>query len=207
MKGFKQCEKGHYYKEDLDACPYCPKAGVSGATSAGLGDKTQIMGSQSNQSDPDKTILLGAGGANAPTQINNPDQPNKRDLNKTIIQGVSDHEQPDTPATPRATRKIMGWIISYTLDPMGMDYRIYEGNNTIGRDINNTIVILKDTAVSGKHVTILSKKGMFYIKDEMASNGTFLNGTEITIGTPYEMHDGDEIRLGETTTFRFKSAL
>lgn len=208
MKGFKQCEKGHYYKEELDACPYCPKQGVSG-TSSGLGDKTQLMGSQSNQGDADKTIILGAGSSSAPTQLNQPEQPfaHKRDLSKTYIQGASDHNEPDAPAAPRPTRKIMGWIISYTLDPMGMDYRIYEGNNTIGRDISNTIVILKDTAVSGKHVTILSKNSKFYIKDEMASNGTFLNGSELDIGTPYEIHDGDELRLGKTTTFRFKSAI
>ena len=25
MKGFKQCEKGHFYKEDKKVCPYCPE--------------------------------------------------------------------------------------------------------------------------------------------------------------------------------------
>ena len=29
MKGFKQCEKNHFYKESLDECPYCPKGTVS----------------------------------------------------------------------------------------------------------------------------------------------------------------------------------
>ena len=28
MKGFKQCEKNHFYKESLDECPYCPKGMV-----------------------------------------------------------------------------------------------------------------------------------------------------------------------------------
>lgn len=206
MKGFKQCDKKHYYKEELNECPYCPKAGVSGTTAAGLGDKTQIMGGQNNQTEADKTIIMGAGGSNAPTHINNPEQHSKRDLNKTYIQ-VNDNEQKDVPTAPRPTRKIMGWIISYTLDPMGMDFRIFEGKNTIGRDTGNTIVILKDAAVSGTHVTILSKNEQFHIKDEMASNGTFINGEEIAIGTPIELHDGDEIRLGKTTTFRFKSAI
>ncbi len=105
------------------------------------------------------------------------------------------------------TRRIVGWIISYTLDPMGIDYRIYEGNNSIGRDVTNSIIILKDNAISGQHITILNKKGQFFLKDEMASNGTFINGTEIEIGKPYELKDGDEIRLGATTTFTFKSAI
>jgi hypothetical protein len=24
MNGFKKCDNGHFYKEDLSACPYCP---------------------------------------------------------------------------------------------------------------------------------------------------------------------------------------
>ena len=203
IKGFKQCEKGHHYKEDLQACPYCPKPGVSGASSGGMGDKTQLISSQTVANvDADETIIMGGS-----VKSNNPDQGGKKNLGRTYIQGVTDNDDPASPAAPRPTRKVMGWIISYTLDPMGMDFRVFEGNNTIGRDINNTIVILKDEAVSTKHVTILSKNGRFFIKDEMASNGTFLNGDEIDIGTPYELFDGNEIRLGKTTTFKFKSAI
>ena len=29
MKGFKQCPKGHFYKEDKDTCPYCPNSNTS----------------------------------------------------------------------------------------------------------------------------------------------------------------------------------
>ncbi|MET0634477.1 MAG: FHA domain-containing protein [Chitinophagaceae bacterium] len=195
MKGFKQCEKGHFYKEELDSCNYCPNPGVSAAISGG--DKTQIFGTQ-NISEPEKTILG--------TGSNNQWSPEpKRDLSKTFIQGAENTDSPGNSNQP--TRKIAGWIISYTLDPMGLDFRIYEGSNTIGRDHSNTITILKDQAISGKHVTILCKKGQFFLKDEMASNGTFINGTEIEIGKPYDLNDGDEIRLGATTTFKFKSAV
>jgi pSer/pThr/pTyr-binding forkhead associated (FHA) protein len=41
----------------------------------------------------------------------------------------------------------------------------------------------------------------------MTANGTYLNGEEMEIGKPYELKDGDDIRLGNTTTFKFKSAL
>jgi pSer/pThr/pTyr-binding forkhead associated (FHA) protein len=47
----------------------------------------------------------------------------------------------------------------------------------------------------------------FYIKDEMAVNGTFLNEELIEIGKLYELNDGDTIRLGGTSLFKFKSAL
>jgi pSer/pThr/pTyr-binding forkhead associated (FHA) protein len=90
---------------------------------------------------------------------------------------------------------------------MGLDFRIYEGNNTIGRDPENTITVASDSAISGKHVTILFRMNKFYIKDEMAVNGTFLNEELIEIGKPYELNDGDTIRLGGTSLFKFKSAL
>jgi len=215
MKGFKRCNNGHFFKEDLDMCPYCPKTGDAGATQiSGLGDKTQISGmnTQHMANDPGKTQVFGAGNPSQSTQVfgAGKGETNKgRDLNRTFIQGMESENEGGESSTekPRATRMITGWIISYSLDAMGLDFRIYEGNNTIGRDPENTITISKDPAISGRHVTILHRKGNFYIKDEMTANGTYLNGEEMEIGKPYDLKDGDDIRLGNTTTFKFKSAL
>jgi|Laugresu1bdmlbsd_1035121.scaffolds.fasta_scaffold00254_7 hypothetical protein len=221
MNGFKKCENGHFFKEDLTACPYCPSSS-SGSSNAGGGDlnktivaggdhtlagndnaKTQVFGSQGNNSGTDQTKVFGSGNA-APAG-----QP-KRDLNRTYIAGVTDDDTTasspggvSNDATPRSTRRIVGWILSYTLDPMGVDYRIYEGNNSIGRDAGNSITITKDTTISGKHANILYKKGKFYIKDEMAANGTFVNDEELEIEKAYPINDGDIIRLAKTT-FIFK---
>ena len=215
MKGFKKCNNGHFFKEELHECPYCPKTSDSGPNKNNeLNDKTQISGftDQTSSGDAGKTQVFGSGGGtNQSTQIfgGGKTDGNKRDLNRTFIQGMEESDGGENILTekPRATRKITGWIISYTLDAMGLDFRIYEGNNTIGRDPENTITIAKDTAISGKHVTILFRMGKFYLKDEMAVNGTFLNGELIEIGKPYELNDGDEIRLGGTTLFKFKSAI
>ena len=226
MKGFKKCNNGHFFKEELHECPYCPKTSDSGPNkNTELSDKTQISGftDQTSSGDDGKTQVFGSGGgASQSTQIfgggatqstqifgGGKSEGNKRDLNRTFIQGMEESVGGENvlAETPRATRKITGWIISYTLDAMGLDFRIYEGNNTIGRDPENTITIVKDTAISGKHVTILYRMGKFYLKDEMAVNGTFLNGELIEIGKPYELTDGDEISLGGTTLFKFKSAV
>lgn len=216
MNGFKKCENGHFFKEDLNTCPYCPSSkGVANNASNDL-NKTMVAGTMGTNNDAAKTDVFGG-------QTNNPDQTKvfgggsvgsiasqpKRDLNRTYIGGVTDAEESveggnKIESTPRSTRKIVGWIISYTLDPMGVDYRIYEGNNTIGRDAGNTITITKDPTISGKHVNILFKKGSFWIKDEMAANGTFINGEELEIEKAYPLTDGDEIRLANTV-FKFKS--
>jgi hypothetical protein len=221
MNGFKKCDNGHFYKEDLTACPYCP-SGSSASSNAGGNDlnntivagggntsagndnaKTQVFGSQSGNDGSDQTKVFGSGNAAAPGQP-------KRDLNRTYIAGVTDEDTTSASgsgatidATPRSTRRIVGWILSYTLDPMGVDYRIYEGNNSIGRDAGNSITITKDTTISGKHANILYKKGKFYIKDEMAANGTFVNDEELEIEKAYPLNDGDVIRLANTT-FIFK---
>ena len=221
MNGFKKCDIGHFYKEDLSACPYCP--GETVATDNSVGNdlnktvvsgggnpsadsdnvSTQVFGSQGNNTDSDKTKVFGSEGAAASGQP-------KRDLNRTFIAGVSNEASvPAVSASidsaPRSARRIVGWILSYTLDPMGVDYRIYEGNNSIGREPGNSITITKDTTISGKHSNILYKKGKFYIKDEMAANGTFVNDEELEIEKAYDLKDGDIIKLGNTV-FIFKSS-
>lgn len=205
MKGFKQCEKGHYYREDLDSCNFCPKPGGE-ISAVGGGDKTQILGSGSSAAaDTDKTVVFGSGAVQGIQTEPHGHAPAQQDFTRTFIQEVTDKS--GTGVVQTSVKKLAGWIVSYTLDPMGVDYKIYVGSNTIGRDMSNSIPILKDNAISAKHISILCKNGQFYIKDEMASNGTFLNDEELEIGKPYELKDGDKIRLGAVTSFIFKSAL
>ena len=213
MNGFKQCANGHFYKEDIPSCPYCPSGTQSSSSSSSnmdrtvvpgsgnIDDKTQVFGGQSGNSTSDSTVF----GSNPNASDSNAAP---RDLNRTYIAGVTDSVSADGSTiqeiSPRAARKIVGWILSYTLDPMGVDYRIYEGSNSIGRDPENTITITKDPAISGQHVNILYKSGKFYIKDKMTANGTFLNGEELEVERAYDLADGDMLRLGNTE-FKFKS--
>jgi pSer/pThr/pTyr-binding forkhead associated (FHA) protein len=135
-------------------------------------------------------------------------------FDRTFIGGIpaasgpgETHINSDSPAEPpRSSRKIVGWIISYTLDAMGVDYRIFEGNNTIGRDVSNSIMLSNESTISSKHMTILFKGGNFWAKDEMSANGSFLNGVEMEIQKAYPINDNDELRLGNTV-FKFKSAV
>jgi hypothetical protein len=214
MNGFKKCNNGHFYKEDLSGCPYCPSAQSSSTSSSGSDlDKTMIPGS-ANSSDNMKTEVFGSnsGGGQSTSVFGSGSGSSSsapKDLGRTFIGGVTDSVEFDstgkkTETAPRSARKIVGWIISYTLDPMGVDYRIYEGSNTIGRNPGNTITISKDVTISGEHVNILYRHGKFYIKDKMTANGTYLNGEELEVEKAYDMIDGNEIRLGDTI-FKFKS--
>jgi len=216
MNGFKKCNNGHFYKEGLTNCPYCPSGSNLGnndlgsTVAAGSGetgspgnadlDRTRVVGSEGQGATPDKTHVVGT---------SNSGQAPKRNLDRTFIADVeettTERGEVKIESAPRSTRRIVGWIVSYTLDPMGVDYRIFEGTNTIGRDAKNTIPITKDPTISGEHVVILYRSGKFKIKDKMTANGTFLNDVELEVEEAYGLGDGDVIRVGNTT-FKFKSA-
>lgn len=91
--------------------------------------------------------------------------------------------------------KIVGWLISYTSNPDGDDYRICAGHNRIGANSICDIVINDDT-VSGSHAILVYREGRCLIKDDLSRNGTFVNGREITEAHPLQNYD--QIRLGNT---------
>lgn len=207
MSDYSQCPNGHYYKVNLPACPYCPSAQPQSPSNAGL-SKTLInspSGSSGNN-DLGKTQILGDAsyGPNDKTKIMGGGS-GKRDLSKTFIAEPQQGDDSGTQVNIRSARKLTGWLISYTIDPMGLDFKIFEGNNTIGRDSENSICITTDSTISGHHATILNKKDKFYIKDEMAANGTFINGLELEVGKPYDLKDKDVVKVG-STVFKFHTA-
>ena len=221
MKGFQRCDNGHFYKDTLGSCPHCPAGNADmNKTQAPSGgndmDKTQVFGggNTGTSGGDDKTQVFGGGnaGGDDKTQVfgaPSPSSSNKaQDFSRTFIGGmetVADGDGGDVKKeAPRASRKITGWIVSFSLDPMGVDYRIFEGSNTIGRDPSNAITITKDNTMSSKHANILYRGGKFYVSDEMSANGSYLNGVEMEIRKPYDLSDGDEIRLGDTV-FKFKT--
>ena len=198
MKCFKRCEKGHMFKDNLAECPYCPKG-----SNISNNDKTEVAGSQSFG---DKTEIF-VDSTPAPASKPNPSNPPTEkleldDLNKTFIQGADSGEE-NTPK-PRSTRKLMGWIVTFTNHPMGIDFKIYEGRNFIGTGTESDIKIYGDQSISGKHALILCRKDKFWLSDQLSSNGTFLNGNDLDPNESPEIKDGDQIKLGNTV-FKFKT--
>jgi hypothetical protein len=94
-------------------------------------------------------------------------------------------------------RKIVGFLVTYTQTPLGEFFPLYEGRNYIGRDRFSNICIQKDSQISGKHLSILyrSVDRKFRFKDELSSNGTFVNEALTDEG---ELKNFDTIRVGST---------
>ena len=117
--------------------------------------------------------------------------------------GTSAQGQQGTSQGYRSTRKLVGWLVTYSLDPMGVDFKLYEGRNIIGRDLDCNITV-NDNMVSAKHAVILFRSGKYSITDQQSSHGTFVNGEDIDLEPRY-LNDGDSINMGKTT-FKFRTA-
>lgn len=202
MKGFNECPNGHYYQVHLSQCPYCP--GGSQARGGNL-DKTMIdVGSNDNrtvvENNLDKTIF------EAPEQ-KGPIAAPQKDLSKTYIK--TDEVEADDKGIEknilRERRKLVGWLVSYTIDVLGRDFRIYEGRNTLGSAVDNDLVIANDPSVSGHHAVILFRNNKFYIQDKLSTNGTKLNGSDLEPDVSQPFQDKDKIHLGDTVLY-FRTA-
>ncbi len=196
MSEFKLCENGHYYPQGLKDCPYCPKTNQNFGQGQGGGslDKTKIADDQM----PTIGGNFGGGGNLGRTQIFTGGG------NANIDQsfGFPATSTPQfKPSQASTGRKLVGWLVSFTIDPNGIDHKLYEGRNLIGSDGMCDITVPNDAAVSSKHLTILHRMGHFKFKDELSTNGTFVNDVFEEEGN---LKDGDMIRIGDTI-FKFRS--
>jgi hypothetical protein len=91
--------------------------------------------------------------------------------------------------------RIVGWLITYSHNPDGEDFRLYAGYNRIGANPVCDIQVNDDT-VSGSHAIIVYRDGRCLIKDDLSRNGTFVNGREI--GEAYPLQSYDQVRVGNT---------
>jgi hypothetical protein len=65
---------------------------------------------------------------------------------------------------------------------------------TLGRDVNNTIV-LEDDFVSATHASLTFRGRAWYVEDVGSTNGTFTNGHRVEGIAPLAF--GDELQIGQ----------
>jgi len=109
---------------------------------------------------------------------------------KTVL--ISDKRRPP----------VVGWLVAMSGDQKGEDFRVREGQSTLGTSPDSEIVV-KDETVSLKHASIRYKDGKFFLTDLDSTNGTYLNDGKAAIARE-ELRDNDVIRVGDLT-LKFKS--
>jgi hypothetical protein len=77
--------------------------------------------------------------------------------------------------------------------PVGVVFGL-EAVNTLGRDVNNSIV-LDDEFASATHAALTYRGRAWYVEDLGSTNGTFVNGSQVDGLSPIAF--GDEIQVGQ----------
>ncbi|KAK8571884.1 hypothetical protein V6N13_047513 [Hibiscus sabdariffa] len=83
---------------------------------------------------------------------------------------------------------------------------IYQPGSSIriGRVVRGNNLPIKDAGISSKHLTIESGSGKWILRDLGSSNGTTLNSDLLPADTPFDLNDGDTVKVGETTSILIK---
>lgn len=215
----KTCPNGHVYDQSIygDTCPLCP-------SSANTSSNTESNLTKTAPGEPSgahtRVIQPGQNPGAVPNGFPNMQAPQdpvgstKVSPNiKSQAQGAASAQNQNTgarttirrnpammggaPKPGEEGRKLVGFLVTYNRTPMGKAFNIYEGRNYIGRDASCDISIPDDNQMSGKHMLIryLSGNNKFSFKDEMSSNGTYVNKELLDEG---ELQNYDIIRVGST---------
>lgn len=92
---------------------------------------------------------------------------------------------------------VVGWLVCVSGRHLGESFCIYTGNNSIGRNDSNKIVLNKDMAISReKHTSIFfePREKNFYI--QQTNELTYLNGTYVS--SNIELKKWDQIDIGDS---------
>lgn len=167
----KFCSNGHQMEDEWPICPYCQRTGFQRTAIAQGADKTRI---ESPGGDAAATAA-----AVAPAG----------DVRKTVTLATL-HRAP-----------VVGWLVALNGKQKGEDFRLREGQNTIGSGAGLEVT-LDDPAVSAKHASVRYRDGVFSLTDLDSTNGTFVNDSADPVAR-VELKDNDVVRVGEIS-LKFK---
>lgn len=210
---YKVCPIGHYYGEEFEKCPYCERVGARNRNPQNSSfrpteeEKTNLFSEQGAPTQ--KGTIINGGhtvfGVQGAAVRGASGTANKNTEGETLgpwnlmpgRQGVGTAYEPSPFPAPSSGPRLVGWLVSFTLDSRGVDFKVYEGRNTIGRDASCSIRATSDMAVSGKHASLLVRNGVNYLTDLDSINGTYVNDEDIE-DNKYHLKDGDVVKVGNT---------
>ena len=162
----KFCANGHQMEDSWQICPYCQKTGFQRSGGAGGGD---VLKTRLETAPP------------PPTSAAPPAAP--AGGRKTVLLA-------EVRKTP-----VVGWFVAMSGEQKGEDFRVRDGQNTLGSAPDSDIVI-RDSTVSSHHASIRHKDQKFILTDLDSTNGTFVNDATEPIARE-EIKDNDTIKLGK----------
>jgi pSer/pThr/pTyr-binding forkhead associated (FHA) protein len=111
-----------------------------------------------------------------------------------ITNKIEEKREQENVAAAQASGGIRGTSGKYA----GQSFNV-SGSLRIGRNSQANIIYPDGTpGISSMHCEISNNGGVLSLTDKGSSNGTFLNGQRISVGTPYTLNPGDSFYLGSS---------
>ena len=90
--------------------------------------------------------------------------------------------------------------ITYYENGLVRRVRFQNGKLLVGKQRSQVDLALPSPRVSHIHAQFYQQDGSYFVLDCNSKNGTYLNGSKerLTSNTPYELHNGDVIRIADT---------
>ena len=212
---YKTCKNGHNYESSLSDCPYCPSAEVAKELKTSTSNQKTVIDRQEKIITKPKIVI--------PKSILKTPSPQPVSSKKAVVEKPAKKKIPiekeiitekeiavkkeivtekeiviekQVVVKDSSLNRLVGWLVSYDIDPAGIDFKLYKGRIKIGRS-KHCKIIVNDSTISEEHVLLLCKDEKIILQDELSANGTFVNGKQIEERVLLE--DGDEIKLGSVT--------
>ena len=202
-KKYKTCENGHNYESSMSDCPYCPSPEVAKELKTSTSNKKTVIDSQEKIIAEPKILIPKSSLKNPTPQPVSPkktivEKPVKKKIvvEKKIVTEKEIPVEKEVVIKDSSLIRFVGWLVSYDIDPAGIDFKLYKGRTKIGRSKHCNIVV-NDSTISEEHVLLLCKDEKIILQDELSATGTFVNGNQIE--GRVQLEDGDEIKLGSVT--------
>jgi len=111
-----------------------------------------------------------------------------------VMRGVERPMAPAETVSLRPEPQPLAWLIVEEGERVGKQFRLHEGDTSIGR-AGDSDIIVSDPTVSRQHAKVKLEGKAFYIYDLGATNPTIVNDRVIT---RHRLDEGDRIRIGDT---------
>ena len=196
MADYISCASGHYFNKDMYAeCPFCKGPGGQVPPPITRGQvPPPITGGPEDDGKTKVDATSQPSGKKEATQVEVTSE-----ADRTRIVRPSESNSGSEDAEQDQERRIVGWLVTFDDVPSGVDHRIREGQNPVGRNADCKVRVSDDPEMSGRHGMLLYREGGLWFKDEMASNATVIDGKAVGPGQTVEVKDGAHLKMGSYT--------
>lgn len=74
---------------------------------------------------------------------------------------------------------------------------------SVGKEVSNDLCLNMQNTISRHHATFLYEKGLWFLRDDGSTNGTWINGIRLEPGKKYQLASNDEINFARMKSFIF----